>query len=129
MEWCWDNPRCLKPGTGCTQSRATCKDAIDCDCDDCNNSEQCGGPAVPTPPPAPTPPVPTPTQPTYSCVNNQCVAHAGGTLSKEACAGMCIQLFTCSSNKCSPNSIGVSQAVCEANCGLALRGSLIALDE
>jgi hypothetical protein len=54
-EWCWDNPRCLTPGEGCTQSRATCSMAIDCDCSDCNDSNKCGGtgPAPPTPPPSP----------------------------------------------------------------------------
>ena len=76
-EWCWD-PKpgsfaaavgadadvgyCLTPGDGCTESRATCKMAIDCRCSDCNDSGVCGGPGpVPTPPPTPGTPPPTPT--------------------------------------------------------------------
>jgi len=44
MEWCWDSPRCLVPGTGCTESRATCSNPADCHCSDCNDSGACGGP-------------------------------------------------------------------------------------
>lgn len=42
MQWCYDSPRCLQIGTGCTKSRATCTSKIDCDCSDCSNSFLCG---------------------------------------------------------------------------------------
>ena len=68
------------------------------------------------------PPTPTP----YACIDNQCVARAGGSLSKGACAAMCTpaQLYACTSNTCVKSDTGVTQAVCEANCGHAtLRGT------
>ena len=44
MEWCWDSPRCLQVGSGCTKTRATCINSVDCDCSDCANSFKCGAP-------------------------------------------------------------------------------------
>ena len=44
MEWCWDSPRCLTPGTGCSEPRATCNNPIDCACSDCDSSQKCGAP-------------------------------------------------------------------------------------
>ena len=70
------------------------------------------------------PPTPTPTP--YACIDNQCVARAGGSLSKGACAAMCTpaQLYACTSNTCVKSDTGVTQAVCEVNCGhTTLRGT------
>ena len=69
---------------------------------------------------------PTPAPTPYACIDNQCVARAGGSLSKGACAAMCApaQLYACTSNTCVKSDTGVTQAVCEANCGHAtLRGT------
>ena len=61
----------------------------------------------------------------YACIDNQCVARAGGSLSKGACAATCTpaQLYACTSNTCVKSDTGVTQAVCEANCGHTLRGT------
>ena len=86
----------------------------------------CHGTAPPTPKPTPKPTPPPPPPTPYACIDNQCVARAGGSLSKGACAAMCTpaQLYACTSNTCVKSDTGVTQAVCEANCGhTTLRGT------
>ena len=42
-----------------------------------------------------------------------------------SCEKLCIpQLFVCEANACKKSDTGLSQAMCEANCGHALRGTL-----
>ena len=63
---------------------------------------------------------------TFQCTDGQCVPGSG--LSKADCESICVeQLYQCVSNKCTPASTGLPQAVCEAGCGPSLRG-VVALE-